>query len=291
MMPLPKRYLTAMMLDFNGSSFLVDCGEGTQVAIRSAGLGFHDIDNIFITHTHGDHVSGLPGLLMSMGNADRLEPVMVYGPMGTERVLRALCIIAPRLPFEVKVIEMAAPIEQMSVNGLNVTAFAVKHGIPCYGYSFTLNRAGRFDPEKAKENNVPMKVWSRLQKGATVEFEGSTYTQDMILGPPRKGLKVTYCTDTVPVDAIWQCAADSDLFICEGEYGEIGSEAKAAEHMHMNFNQAARLAKKAKAAQCWLTHYSPSLVHPEQFIEKTCRIYAPMHVGNDGMKMTLKYRD
>ena len=199
MMPLPYRRLTSLMTRFNGSSLLIDCGEGTQVAIRERGWSFHDIDVICITHFHGDHISGLPGLLLSMGNAERTEPVTIIGPKGLEKTVNALRIIAPELPFEIRFIELTEPVCEYTLFGYRITAFKVNHRVTCYGYTINIDRAGKFDPEKAEKNNVPMRAWSRLQKGQTVEIDGVTYTRDMILGPERKGIKVTYCTDTRPV--------------------------------------------------------------------------------------------
>ena len=196
MMPLPRRALTALMTRFNGSSLLIDCGEGTQVSIREKGFSMHAIDTICLTHIHGDHVSGLPGLLLSMGNAERTERLTIIGPKGMKKVVESLLVVAPGLPFEIEYIELTESFHRFEICGYILEAFRVKHTVPCYGYSQIIQRAGRFDSEKAKANDVPMKVWSSLQKGKTVDWEGKTYTPDMVLGPARKGLKVTYCTDT-----------------------------------------------------------------------------------------------
>ena len=198
MMPLPKRWLTALMTRLNGSSLLIDCGEGTQIAIREKGWSFHDIDTICFTHYHGDHISGLPGLLLSMGNADRTEPVTLIGPKGLERVVNALRVIAPELPFELKFKEITEPYQCIQINGYEIEAFRVKHTVTCYGYTLHVRRGGKFILEQAKQRNIPQKLWGRLQKGETILTEdGITYTPDMVLGLPRKGIKVTYCTDTV----------------------------------------------------------------------------------------------
>ena len=215
MMPLPKRALTALMTRFNGSSLLIDCGEGTQVSIREKGWSFHQIDVICFTHYHGDHISGLPGLLLSMGNAERTEPVTLIGPKGLERVVGALRCIAPELPFPIIYREIEGASQHFSVHGYEIDAYKVNHNILCYGYSIEIPRAGRFDPEKAEKNQVPKRLWSRLQKGETLTEDGIVYTQDMILGPARKGIKVTYCTDTRPTDSVVEAARDADLFICE----------------------------------------------------------------------------
>jgi ribonuclease Z len=271
MMPLPRRALTALMTRFNGSSLLIDCGEGTQVSIREKGWSMHSIDTICITHVHGDHISGLPGLLLSMGNAERKEPLLIIGPSGVRKVVEALLVIAPGLPFEIRFEELTEKKHKIVRNGYEIEAFRVRHTVPCYGYSQIISRAGKFDVERAKENGVPMKAWNLLQKGTPVEIDGVVFTPDMVLGPERKGLKVTYCTDTRPLPEIAECAKGADLFICEGMYGDSEMESKARENRHMMFADAARLAKEASVRELWLTHYSPSLIRPDEYMEEIHR--------------------
>ena len=149
MMPLPRRWLTALMTRYNGSSLLIDCGEGTQVAIKEKGWSFKPIDVICFTHYHGDHISGLPGLLLTMGNADRTEPLTLIGPRGLERVVNALRVIAPELPFEIRFIEITKPEEVIELNGYRITAFKVNHNVICYGYTLEILRQGKFSPVRA----------------------------------------------------------------------------------------------------------------------------------------------
>lgn len=289
MMPLPKRALTALMTRFNGSSLLIDCGEGTQVSIREKGWSFHQIDVICFTHYHGDHISGLPGLLLSMGNAERTEPVTLVGPKGLERVVSALRCIAPELPFPIIYREIEGAAQHFSIHGYEIDAYKVNHNILCYGYSIEIPRAGRFDPEKAEKNQVPKRLWSRLQKGETLTEDGIVYTQDMILGPARKGIKVTYCTDSRPTDAIVEAAKGADLFICEGMYGEKDKAAKAVEHRHMTMQEAAKIAAKAMPKEVWLTHYSPSMVRPEEYLDSVKKIYEHMKAARDRWSLTLDF--
>lgn len=289
MMPLPGRWLTACYTRFNGSALLIDCGEGTQIALKAAGWSCHDIDVICFTHFHGDHISGLPGMLLSMGNADRTEPVTLIGPKGLESVVGKLRVIAPELPFELKFIEIETPEETIEINGYILKAYKVSHNITCYGYSQIIKRAGRFMPEKAQENEVPMKLWNRLQKGEVLEYENRIYTPDMILGPERKGIKLTYCTDSRPVPSITEAAKEADLFICEGMYGEPGMEAKAREHRHMTFTEAAVIARNANVKELWLTHFSPSLVRPKDFVRYAREIFGNTKVYRDGISVVLDY--
>ncbi len=291
MMPLPRRALTALMTRFNGSSLLIDCGEGTQVSIREKGWSMHGIDMICFTHVHGDHISGLPGLLLSMGNAERKMPLTLVGPKGTKKVVESLLVIAQGLPFELRYIELTEPYQQIQGNGYTLEAFRVKHSVPCYGYSQCIRRAGRFDPQRAKDNKVPMSAWSTLQKGKDVEIEGHTYTPDMVLGPERKGLKVTYCTDTRPIHEIATYAKGADLFICEGMYGEEDMQKKAKENYHMTFCEAAHLAKDAGVSRLWLTHYSPSLNRPDDYMEEVRKIFPYTEPGKDRKSIYLTYEE
>lgn len=291
MMPLPYRWLTALMVRYNGSSLLIDCGEGTQIAIKEKGWSFKPIDVICFTHYHGDHISGLPGLLLTMGNADRTEPLNLIGPKGLERVVNALRVIAPELPFPIKYLEIAGPEQTFEMNGYRLKAFRVHHNILCYGYTVEVDRAGKFDVERATEAEIPRHFWGILQKGETVEEEGRVYTPDMVLGPPRKGLKIAYCTDTRPTDSIRENAAGSDLFICEGMYGEKDKQKKAKEYKHMTFYEAAQIAKETDVGEMWLTHYSPSLSRPEDYMDEVRAIFPRAVAAKDGRTMELVFSD
>lgn len=291
MMPLPYRRLTSLMTRYNGSNLLIDCGEGTQVAVKDKGWSFKPIDVICFTHFHADHISGLPGLLLTMGNAERTEPLTMIGPKGLERVVNSLRIIAPELPFPIRFIELTKPEEIIEISGYRIQAFRVNHNVTCYGYSLNIDRAGRFSVERAREQEIPQKYWSRLQKGEIIQEEGRVYTPDMVLGPPRKGIKVTYCTDTRPVNNIAKAAEDSDLFICEGMYAEPEKLEKARQYKHMTFYEAAQLAKKAKPAQLWLTHFSPSLVKAERYMDEVRKIFPASYLGKDGKSVELDFKE
>ena len=291
MMPLPRRWLTALMTRYNGHSLLIDCGEGTQVAIKEKGWSFKPVDVICFTHYHGDHISGLPGLLLTMGNAERTEPLTLIGPKGLERVVNALRVIAPELPFELKFIEINGPEQVFEINGYRITAFKVNHNVLCYGYSLEILRQGKFSPERAREQGIPLKYWNPLQKGQTIEADDVTYTPDMVLGPARKGLKVTYTTDTRPTESILKNESGSDLFICEGMYGEDDKLEKAKGYKHMTFREAATLAKQADAGEMWLTHYSPSLIRPDEYMDMVRDIFPKAYPGKDGKTMEMNFEE
>ncbi|MCI9078820.1 MAG: ribonuclease Z [Lachnospiraceae bacterium] len=289
MMPLPGRWLTALMARLGGSSLLVDCGEGTQIAIREKGWSVNPVDTICFTHYHGDHISGLPGLLLSMGNSCRTEPVTLIGPKGLEKIVNSLLVIAPGLPFKLEFIELNEKEQDIVINGYNLRAFKVNHNVPCYGYTINVPRGGRFYPELAKENNVPVKLWNRLQKGESAEYGGRVYTPDMVIGPPRKGIKVTYCTDTRPVQSLIENARNADLLICEGMYGEESKIQKAVENKHMTFYEAAQVAKEAEVKELWLTHYSPSLLRPGDYIKNVKKIFPDSYAAKDCRSVTLGF--
>lgn len=289
MMPLPYRYLTSMMARYNGKSILVDCGESTQVAMKEKGWSPKPIDIMCFTHYHADHISGLPGMLLTMGNAEKKTPLIMIGPKGLQRVVSALRVIAPELPFEVEFVELSEQNQIIEFDGFRIEAFRVNHNVVCYGYSIVIDRVGRFDVEKAKSLGIEMKYWNRLQKGEDIETEMGVLTSQMVLGEPRKGLKVTYCTDSRPTTSIVENARGADLFICEGMYGEPEKQKKAVENRHMTFYEAAQMAKEAEVPELWLTHYSPSLTRPEPFLKDARKIFANTVAAKDGQSVELEF--
>lgn len=296
MMPLPGRWLTSCIMRYKGTSLLIDCGEGTQVTLRELGWSFKAIDYILFTHYHGDHISGLPGLLLTIGNCERTEPVTLIGPRGLRKIVEGLLLIAPGLPFPIEYIELSREQiqqqEEIKLGELFVRPCQADHGIPCVGYSVEAKRQPRFDPARAKEAGIPLPYWRRLQNGETItEAGGTVYEPSMVLGEARKGLKVTYCTDSRPKESIVRAAEGSDLFICEGMYGEPDKQDKVKEHKHMSYREAARMAKEAGVSELWLTHFSPAMPNPRQYISEATAIFPNTKVGKDRMVKEFKFRE
>ncbi len=291
MMPLPYRWLTSMMARYNGTGILIDCGEGTQIALKEKGWSPKPIDIICFTHYHADHISGLPGMLLTMGNAERTEPLLLVGPKGLTKVVNSLRVIAPELPFAINCLELTEAEQTVAFDGFRIEAYKVNHNVLCYGYNIIVERIGRFDVSRALQLNIPKNYWNRLQKGEIIETEDGTFTPEMVLGEPRKGLKVTYCTDTRPTESIVRAAAGADLFICEGMYGEPEKQQKAKEYKHMTFYEAAELAKKAAVKELWLTHYSPSLTRPEEYMRDVRKIFPAAVAARDGRSADLMFEE
>lgn len=291
MMPLPNRWLTSLMMRYNGQSILIDCGEGTQVALKEKGWSPKPIDVICLTHFHADHVSGLPGMLLTMGNAERTEPLLIIGPKGVGNVVESLRIIARDIPFHIEYRELTQKEETIEFENFRIKAFKVSHNITCYGYSMEIDRSGKFDVQRAKAAGIDVCYWNALQKGEVVETENGTLTPDMVLGPPRKGIKLTYCTDSRPTGSIVANAKDADLFICEGMYGEPDKIAKAKEHKHMTFYEAAKLATEAGVKEMWLTHYSPSLPNPKAYAKDVQAIFPQTVIAKDGRTVDLMFEE
>jgi len=289
--PQPRRWLTSLLVKWNGNTLLVDAGEGTQIALAEKNLGCKHIDSILLTHYHADHTAGLPGLLLSMAKADRKEPVDIYGPKGLEEIVQGICLLARYIPFELHLHEYEEKEEIFYIDGLEITAFHVKHSVPCYGYQFALHRQPKFDKEKATENNVPIKCWGRLQKGEAIEVDGITYTPEMVLGEERKGLKIVYSTDTRPTQSLLDHSIDADLLITEGMYGEEEKLEKAKLNHHMLMQEAAELSLQANVKECWLTHYSPSVEEPEIYEPMLQEINPNIHISQDGQHFLLNFQN
>ncbi len=291
MMPMPERFLSSIILRINGRLIMTDCGEGTQVTLKMLGWGFKAIDTICFTHFHADHISGLPGMLLTIGNSGRTEPVTLVGPVGLKRVVDGLRLIFPELPFKIEYLEIEDSTQTHDFSDFILSTCEGDHRIKCLAYRFDIPRKGKFSVEKAKKLGLPVKTWSILQKGGNVEFENKIYTSDMVLGDERKGISISFCTDTRPVAALGDFIKNSDLFVCEGMYGENEKLQKAVEYKHMLFSEAAKLARIGRVNELWLTHISPSMKTPEEFIDNAKNIFENTTVGYDRMTKRINFSD
>ena len=286
MMPLHDRYLTSLYIRSGEGGILIDCGEGTQSTIRKQGLKFAPIDAILITHFHADHISGLVGLLLSMSNEGRTRPLLMAGPVGLERVVRSLCVIAWGLSFEIEFLELEFPkAHSFKCAGLTVNAFPLDHKMDCFGYSLELERQRGFDVEAAMRKGIPKRLWGCLQRGESVE----NFTPEDVLGAPRRGIKLLYATDTRPVDSIEEFGKGCDLMILEGMYGDLEKYERACLTGHMMMDEASRLASRLEPKELWLTHYSPSNTQPYAYVDTLKQIFENTVVASDGQHTVLTF--
>lgn len=299
MMPLLNRYLTSLLVKYSGVSILIDCGEGTQLALRNANESSKDIDVICITHFHADHISGLVGMLLMMGNQGKTSPLTIVGPKGIENVVNSMRVIAPVLPYDIKYIELIdkeatynlSEVTSHSFNELTLHAFKVNHNVMCYGYTFELNRLPKFDVLRAEKLGIDKKYWGKLQHGETVSVNNKAYTPDMVLGESRKGLKVTYCTDTRPCKSLLDNSVSSDLLICEAMYGDTDKLKDAVSKKHMMVEEAASIAREAHAVELWLTHFSPSMIYPQNYLKSAQKVFNNTIIPKCGQHKILKFED
>jgi ribonuclease Z len=288
--PLPGRSLASALLRVGGQMVLFDCGEGTQVAMRAPGWGFGGLGTICLSHVHADHVAGLPGLLLTLGMSGRSEPLQIYGARFTAEVVEALRILAPRLPYEVRVRELSGG-ETLRLAGGHLRTIALRHRAPCLGWRFDLERGRPFLPERARALGIPLDLWKRLQRGEVVDWPGGRARPDDVLGRPRPGLSFAYVTDTRPVDGLAEFLSDVDLLVCEATYLAPGDEERAAEHDHMHLRETCQIAAAAGARRLWLTHFSPAIPDPFAHAAEAAALCPSAEIGRDGMTTTLSFRD
>lgn len=291
MMPLPGRWLSSALLRYGSTLTLFDCGEGTQIPWKSLGWGFRQLGAICFSHMHADHVAGLPGVLFMVAHAGRVEPLDIYGPPGTAYVVEGLRRIAAELPFPVHIHEMKGGEHFELPGGLYGSCTAAQHGIPCLAYRVELERRPAFQVEQAQELGLPVQLWSRLQHGETLEYNGQTITPQQVLGPTRRGIAVAYITDTRPTKDLSEFAYDVDLLICESMYDNPEDLPLALANAHMLVTEAAGIAKAANAHELLLTHFSPK-INDTSGLEKAARqVFAKARAARDGMVVSLKYEE
>ena len=281
--PLPERALAALAVSVGGGTVLLDCGEGTQTALRRWGVSAYRLHTVLLTHYHGDHILGLPGLLQTLSSLGRTAPLTVVGPAGLEAVAAPMAALAGPLPFAVH--WRQAGQEPFAAGPLTVTPFPLEHRVPCCGYALTLPRAGRFDPGRGRAAGIPVALWSRLQAGQTVEG----FTPDQVLGPPRRGLKVVYATDTRPCPAVTEAAREADLLCMDATYADDADLDKAKLYGHATCRETGALAAEAGVRRLWLTHYSAAVTDLAPGLAAAQRAYPDAVAGTDGMRLELDF--
>jgi ribonuclease Z len=290
MMPLPHRWLSSLLVRVQGELTLFDCGEGTQIAWRQTGWSMHRLGAICISHTHADHIAGLPGLLHAVANTGRTEPVTIYGPPGLQPVVAGLRTIAPYLPYPMHVVELESGEGFALPGGLDVRCVAGVHALPVLAYRLDLPRKRPFLVERAVSLGLPRPLWSSVQNGNVVEWEGQRVGPNDVLGPERPGISLAYVTDTRPTAEIAELVAGVDLLVSEATYGDDADADKAVRNTHMTFREAATLAKSAGAGRLWLTHFSPGVEVPAAWLANAEEVFANTVVGSDGLVATLNFR-
>ena len=292
--PLPGRALTAALLTVSGRSILFDCGEGTQSAARKAHVSLMKCDLIALTHYHGDHIFGLPGLMQTLDTLGRTDPLYLTGPKGLEKALAPILALVGWVNYPIELIECGPSLNLADLNTAwpreaTLAPFRTEHRVASQGYAFTLSRAGRFMPEQAEALGVPKRLWGRLQSGEVVEVEGTEILPEQVLGKPRRGLKFAFTGDTRACPSLVEGARGADLLIAEATYGENEQAELACEHGHMTFSQAARMARQADVRELWLAHYSQMVYDPAQYLENATEHFENTVCGRDGMRCTLAF--
>ena len=295
-MPLPYRHLTSVLLRRDGDLFLFDGGEGTQVSLKRLNLKWKKITAIFVSHTHADHVTGLPGILMLSAQVDRSEPLYIYGPPKiAEYIETSRKVLDMYINYPIVVKEITAPCIVHQGEDFYVRCFPLDHTKTCVGYTLEeLDRPGEFNPAKAAELGVPMgPMWGKLQKGFSVETpDGRTVLPSDVMGEKRSGRKFSFVTDTLYKPSIAEEVRGSDLLVCEGMFeDELIDQAK--EKKHMTASQAATVARDSNSKRMCLIHYSPRYTDKElpKLLVQARKIYPGAELSKDRMHIEIPYVD
>lgn len=293
-LPLPQRHLTSVMIQRDGEEYLFDCGEATQISLKRLHLRWKKLSHIFISHTHADHVTGLPGILMLSSQVNREEPMHIYGPVNTKEFVQAMIkTLHIYLNYEIVIHEFDHNFPQtvLETDELRVYSYPAVHSRPCVGYVLEeKDKPGRFFPEKAKSLGLrPGPSYQKLQSGQSVTLpSGQVITPEDVMGPPRPGYKIAYLTDSTPAASVVQSVFGADLFICEGMFLEELRES-ALEKGHMTAFQAAQMAKEAKVGRLGLIHYSPRYMSQdiEGLLREAIPVFPETFLTKDRMEIDL----
>ena len=296
MMPLPGRGLTSVLVRREGELFLFDCGEATQIAFRRLGLRWKKISHIFISHTHADHVTGLPGMLSLSAQVERSEPLHVYGPPRVRAYIeQSLRILDIYIDYEIVIHETFDSGLLVAGDGYEIHACRLRHSKPCLGYTLVEgDRAGEFHPERAAELRVPRgPLWGRLQGGAAVTLDdGRVVESAQVMGAARAGRKFAFITDTAMVDGLDRFVADADLMICEGMFAQDLRES-AHDKKHLTARQAGALARVGGVRRMGLIHYSPRYTERDlkQLLREARGEFPGSFLTRDLQELSIPFRD
>lgn len=297
-LPQPDRALSSAVFTVNGRHILLDCGEGTQLALHRCHVNPAKIDLVALTHYHGDHILGLPGLLQTLGTMNRTRSLTITGPEeGHAPILQAILTLADELPYPVEFLPM--PAEGLALHQLDpkwpleatLTAFPTQHRIASQGYRLHLGRMRRLDSDKAAAMGVPKRLWRILQSGQSATVNGRMIHPHSVCGPERPGLTVVFTGDTAPCEAVEAAAHSADLLIMDATYADDKHDDKAALYRHSTFAQTAALAGRARVKRLWLTHYSAMIIDPEEQLPIARAIFPAVECGMDGKAVTLTFRE
>lgn len=296
MMPLPYRHLTSVLLRRKGDLFLFDCGEGTQVSLKRLNLKWKKIDAIFISHTHADHITGLPGILMLNSQVDRTEPLYIYGPPKVaEYIETSRRVLDMYINYPIIVKEITAPCVVHQGDGFYVRAFPLQHTKTCVGYTLEeLDRPGAFNPEKAMALGIkPGPLFGKLQRGEEITLaDGKVIKPSDVMGEKRSGRKFSFVTDTLYLPSIAKEVQGSDLLICEGMFADDCAD-QAKEKKHMTARQAGTIARDSHSKRMAMIHYSPRYTDKELplLLSQAQEVYPGAELTRDRMVFEIPFED
>ena len=288
--PTPKRNVSAVAVKRGPEIVLFDCGEGTQRQFMQSRLSFMQVSRVFLSHFHGDHFLGLPGMIQSMSMNGREGPLEVYGPRGVERLVSELLSLGYFTPgFAVRAKELP-PGGEVDCGEYTAKAFEAVHTVPCNTYVLEEKpRPGRFSVDRAEGLGVPSgPLYSRLQEGETIRVGDRAVRPEDVLGPPRRGRKIVYTGDTMPHEALVEIAHRADVLIHDAT-SDAALEEKANRYGHSSSRQAATIAKEAGVGVLVLTHVSPRYEDPTTILEDAKKVFGNVRVAEDFMEIEVPY--
>ena len=299
--PTLKRNVSSLALKLSQSAevWLFDCGEGTQHQIMKSNIKSSHIKKIFITHMHGDHIYGLPGLLATLGLSGNSDGIEIYGPSELKSfVISALKSSYCKLSFPLRFINVEEYSEQKKLlfesDKIEVNCAILKHRLPAYGYRVSeKDKPGIFNIKKAESLKIPPgPIYSKLQTGQSIILDGRTFNGKEFVGPPRKGKSFVYCTDTVFSESAVKLSKDADLLVHESTFSQQ-DEKMAYEKLHSTTIMAAKTALLSNAKKLIITHLSPrynqkSSIKPSDLLKEARDIFPNTHLAKDFLTAEIK---